>query len=238
VTQKVVGILGGMGPESTADLFHRIIHSTPVEREQDHLRIIIDNNPKVPNRTEALESGDTASAIAILNETARNLERAGAELIGIPCNTAHAFLTEIRASIRVPVLDMIDETARRARRELGEDTVIGLLATDGSLRTRLHHDALSRHGLSVVTPHGEAQPVVMEVIGTVKIHGVPNNGLEELAPAIDDVAHQGATALIAGCTEISLVLAAHPPELPWLDPLQILAERLVEEATGKLRSPR
>jgi aspartate racemase len=231
VTQKVVGILGGMGPESTADLFYRIIRSTPVEKEQDHLRIVIDNNPKVPNRTDVLESGDTDEAITILTATARNLERAGAELIGIPCNTAHAFLPEIRESIGVPVVDMIDEAARRARQDFGKEAVIGLLATDGTLRTRLYHDALSRHGVSVVTPRGEAQRTVMKVIGTVKLRGVSANGFEALAPAIEDVVHQGAGAIIAGCTEISLVLAVHPPELPWLDPLQVLAERLVAEAT-------
>lgn len=230
MTQKIVGILGGMGPESTADLFLRIIRATPAETEQDHLRVIIDNNPKVPNRTEALISGDTAPAISMLTATARNLERAGAQLIGIPCNTAHAFLPDIRGSVGVPVLDMIDETARRVRLDFGGSTVVGLLATDGTLRTRLHHQALERHGLEVVTPGRDAQRTVMEVIGEVKLGGVPADGLEKLAPAIEDVAGRGATAIVAGCTEISLVLSAQPPPLPWIDPLQVLAERLVEEA--------
>jgi aspartate racemase len=231
VTQKIVGILGGMGPESTADLYLRIIRSTPIEREQDHLRIVIDNNPKVPDRTEVLESGDTAGAIAMLTTSARILEVAGAELIGMPCHTAHAFLADIRAAVRVPVLDMIDETAQRARRDLGEGAIIGLVATNGTLRTRLHHDALARHGLGVVTPAAEAQQAVMDVIGGVKRRGVPRDGLQALAPAIDHVVGNGANAIIAGCTEISLVLAAHPPGLPWINPLQVLAERLVEEAT-------
>jgi aspartate racemase len=233
VTQKVVGILGGMGPQSTADLFLRIIRSTPIEKEQDHLRIVIDNNPKVPDRTEVLLSGDSGPAVSALTETARNLERAGAELIGMPCNTAHAFIAEIRSSVSVPVLDMIDETAKRARYDLGERAVLGLLTTDGTLRTRLYHDALSRQGVAVVIPGDEAQRAVMGVIAEVKHHGVPDTGLESLSPAIDDIAGQGATAVMAGCTEIALVLSDQPPTLAWLNPLQVLAERLIEEASHR-----
>jgi aspartate racemase len=231
--QKVVGILGGMGPESTADLLIRIIRATPIEKEQDHLRIIIDNNPKIPNRTEVLLSGDTGSTITALTETARNLERAGAELIGMPCNTAHAFLAEIRASVGVPVLDMIDEAAKRAQESFGSSNVMGLLATDGSCRSRLYHGALSRHGIAVVTPRSDAQRSVMEVSTRVKNHGVSSGCLESLHPAIDDLTARGASVLIAGCTEISLVLADQPPRLPWLDPLQVLAERLIEEARNE-----
>jgi aspartate racemase len=231
--QRVVGILGGMGPESTADLFLRIIRSTPIAREQDHLRIVIDNNPKIPDRTEVLLSGETEAAVAALSETARNLERAGAELIGMPCNTAHAFLAEIRASVGIPVLDMIDEAARRARTELGDQARVGLLTTDGTLRARLYHDALSRHGVAIVAPRDEAQRAVMAVLGEVKRRGVPADGLASLKPAIRDVTGQGATALIAGCTEITLVLDAQTPPLRWLNPLQVLAERLVEEAAGR-----
>ncbi len=126
---------------------------------------------------------------------------------------------------------MIDESARRARIEIGERAVPGLLTTDGTLQTRLYHDALSRHGITVVTPRAEAQRAVMGVIAEVKLRGVPDTALESLSPATDDFADQGATALVAGCTEIALVLGEQPPALPWLNPLQVLAERLIEEAS-------
>jgi aspartate racemase len=218
---------------STIDLFVRIVRATPVAREQDHLRILIDNNPKVPNRTEALRSGDTTPVRDALCETARNLERAGAELIGMPCNTAHAFLDEIRASVAIPVLDMVDEAAREARELFGERASIGVLATDGTLSTRLYSEALERHGLTAVEPGPEAQRVVMSVIGEVKIGDVSEACAERLAPAVEDLSARGASALIAGCTEISLVLARHLPRLRWLDPLQTLALALVTEATGQ-----
>lgn len=215
---------------STVDLFARVVRATPVETEEDHLRILIDNNPKIPNRTRALLSGDTAPARDALCETARNLERAGAELIGIPCNTAHAFLSDIRASVAVPVLDMVDEAARGAREQFGERAMVGLLATDGTLGARLYADALERHGLVAAEPDPEGQATVMDVIDEVKVRDVSEGCAERLEPVIETLSEQGAAGLIAGCTEISLVLARHSPRLPWLDPLQALAEALVSGA--------
>ena len=230
--QKIVGILGGMGPASTAELFLGIVRATPITREQDHLRIVVDNNPKVPDRTEVLRSGDTEPAIRELCATARNLERAGAELIGIPCNTAHAFLSEIREGVSIPVLDMIDEAAQEARRLSGEGAIVGLLATDGTLETRLYHDALERSGLAAVVPETESQERVMAVIYEGKRSGLSSNELAELAPAIGDLCRQGASVLMAACTEISLVFTRHSPELEWIDPLEVLARALVREAIG------
>ncbi len=231
--QKVVGVLGGMGPMSTADLFVKVVRATPVTREQDHLHILVDNNPKIPDRTEALRSGDTAPTRDALCETARNLERAGAELIGIPCNTAHAFLADIRASVTVPVTDMVDEAATRARARFGERAAVGLLATDGTLAAGLYRDALERHGLIAAEPGSDAQAIVMGVIDEVKIRHVSGGCAEKLEKAVEDLSGRGATCLIAGCTEISLVLSHHAPALPWLDPLQALADALVTEATGR-----
>lgn len=222
-----------MGPMSTADLFVRVVRATPVTREQDHLRILVDNNPKIPDRTEALRSGDTALVRAALCETARNLEQAGAELIGIPCNTAHAFLADIRTSVTVPVIDMVDEAAKQARERFGERSAVGLLATDGTLTAGLYRDALERHGLISAEPGADAQAIVMDVIDKVKVRHVSEGSRERIERVVEDLSGQGATCLIAGCTEISLVLAQGAPGLPWLDPLHALAEALVTEATGE-----
>jgi aspartate racemase len=232
MNHKTIGILGGMGPESTAALYLKIVRLTPITREQDHLRTIIDSNPTIPDRTEALRTGSTEAAISALIETARNLERAGAQLIGIPCNTAHAFLTEVRAAVGVPVVDMVGETARRARDAFGAGAAVGLLTTDGVHITRLYHNALADFRLNAVVPDAEAQSAVMRVIGGVKRSGVLEGHRVELAGLIRELGLRGATALLAGCTEISLVLSAHPPDLPWLDPLDVLAEALIRGASG------
>lgn len=230
--QKTIGILGGMGPESTAELLVWITRVTPAVREQDHFRVVIDSNPKIPNRTDALLSGDLREVIDALVETAENLERAGADVIGIPCNTAHAFLPDLRKAVAAPFVDMVEETARRAGEHFESGAAIGLLATDGTLRTRLYHEALERHGLvGIGPPTPGIQNAVMDALDTVKLHGVSEDAYRVLAVAVRDLAGEGVKALIAGCTEVSLVLHRHQPVLPWLDPLQVLAEALVREAS-------
>ena len=229
--QKTIGVLGGMGPEATAELLVWITRCTPAAREQDHLRVLIDSNPKIPNRTDALLSGNLDPVIEVLVGTARSLERAGAELIGIPCNAAHAFLTDVRRAIGIPVVDMVDETARRASELFEADAAVGLLATDGTLRSRLYHEALERYGLTGVGPPTPGvQNAVMDALDAVKLHGVSEDVYLALAIGVRDLVGHGVTGLIAGCSEASLVLRRHQPELPWLDSLQILAEALVREA--------
>jgi aspartate racemase len=229
----LVGVLGGMGPESTAELLVRITRCTPAKVEQDHLRVVIDSNPKIPNRTDALLSGETGPIIEALAQTALNLERAGAQIIGMPCNTAHAFLGDIRAAVGVPVVDMIGESALRALEFFGEGVTVGLLATDGTLRARLYHEALEEVGLVPLSPTVPGvQYAVMDALDAVKLHGVSEDAYSALGMAVRNLASEGATALIAGCTEASIVLERHTPDLPWLDPLQILAEALVREAIG------
>jgi aspartate racemase len=231
--QMKVGVLGGMGPESTAELLVRITRCTPVGVEQDHLRVIIDSNPKIPNRTDALLSGETGPIIEALGRTARNLEAAGAEIIGIPCNTAHAFLADVRAAVDVPVVDMVRETALRALETYGEGAIVGLLATDGTLRTRLYHEALEGVGLVPTAPSASGiQYAVMDALDAVKLHGVSEDASRALGAAVSRLQSEGATSLIAGCTEVSLILGRYSPKLPWLDPLQVLAEVLVREALG------
>ena len=233
MNEMIVGVLGGMGPESTAELLVRITRCTPAAVEQDYLRVICDSNPKIPNRTDSLLSGETGPIIEALAQTALNLEQAGAGIIGIACNTAHAFLADVRAAVSVPVLDMIGEAATRALAIYGEGTVVGLVATDGTLRTRLYHDALEGVGLVAMSPSATGiQYAVMDALESVKLHGPTEDAYGALGAAVRNLGSEGASAVIAACTEVSLVFERHPPDLPWLDPLQVLAEALVREAIG------
>jgi len=230
--QKTIGVLGGMGPEASAELLVWITRCTPAAKEQDHLRVLIDSNPKIPDRSDALLSGNFDPVIEAMSDTARSLERAGAEVIGIPCNAANAFLSDVRRAIAIPVVDMVDETARRASELFEANAAVGLLATDGTLRSRLYHEALERYGLAGVGPPTPGvQNAVMDALEAARLHGVSEDVYLALAIGVRDLVGHGVTALIAGSTEASLVLRRHQPELPWLDPLQILAEALVREAT-------
>lgn len=228
--EKIIGILGGMGPEATAGFFLRIIKGTPAKKDQDHLRIIIDNNPKIPERTSAI-LGKGKSPLKQLQETLRNLERAGAEIIAIPCNTAHYYYNELQASANVPIINMTSETAVYIDQNFPNIKKIGLLATAGTVKSGIYHKAIT--GLEVITPDDSEQEIVMNAIYGERgikagfTQGKPRNALLEVAKGL---INRGAEAIIIGCTEISLVLSQEDLPVPLIDALQVLAEAVIREA--------
>jgi len=136
--EKIIGILGGMGPEATIDLFYKIIKFTPAEKDQEHLRIIIDNNPKIPDRTNAI-LGTGKDPLPELITTAKNLEKAGADFIIMPCNTAHYFISKIQKNISIPILNMIQETANDVKRVFPDFKKVCLFASKGTYKTKLYN---------------------------------------------------------------------------------------------------
>lgn len=230
---KTIGILGGMGPEAACDLFLKVIRVTPllkgpIARDQDHLRVIIDSNPHIPDRiTAILNNGE--DPVPALQETARNLERAGAGLIAIPCNTAHYFWEEIQAAVRIPVLHMMEEVGREVALSFPGLRRAGLLGTCATVRTRLYDRVLNPLGVEVLVPESNAQAEVDRAILLIKAG--------ELAPAHDpllaaarELEREGAEALVLGCTEIPLVLRAEEVGVPLIDATWILAKAAVREA--------
>jgi aspartate racemase len=221
---KRVGILGGMGPEATADLFLKIIKATPAKKDQDHLRIIVDDNPQIPDRTAAILSGGE-DPTPYLVETARNLERAGAQFLVIPCNTAHYFHGEVSSAVSIPVLHMMRETAS----ELVKAGVksVGLLASDGTIKSGLYHKALLAVGIKVLVPRDNSE--VMAAIYSVK-SGEFTESTKKAKKAATDLIAEGAEAIIAGCTEIPLILRDGDLSKPVVDATQALARAAVREA--------
>ena len=144
--EKIIGILGGMGPEASADLYMRIIKATRVKKDQDHYRIIIDSNPKVPDRTPAI-LGTGPSPLPVMLETARNIQNAGADFIIMSCNTAHYFYRQLQDGLDIPVLHMIGLSAVDTAERLPLVRKAGLLATDGSYRKTFHrvHSKMYKH---------------------------------------------------------------------------------------------
>ncbi len=223
---KTIGIIGGMGPAATVELFRRIVALTPARRDQDHLRIIIDNNPRIPDRTAAI-LGKRESPLPLLIETARTLERAGAELLAMPCNTAHFYLSQLQAAIRVPVVDMIEETVRAVR-----ESRIGLLATDGTVKAEVYQRACAAHGVELVLPPPRDQRWLMEAIYGIKSGATParfENGMEDI---IGRLRARGIQGVIIGCTELSLITIERS-SIAVYDALDVLARRVVEVSRGR-----
>jgi len=226
---KIIGILGGMGPESTADFFLKIIKATPADKDQDHLRIIIDNNPKIPDRTLAL-LGRGESPLKEMIKTISNLEKTGVELIAIPCNTAHYYYDELQESTNVRIIDMISETAKYVRREFPNIKKIGLIATTGTIKVGIYHKAIKE--IEIITLGDNMQEKIMNAIyGEQGIKaGYRENNRSYILDAAQALVELRTEAIIMGCTEISLVLGQNDVPVPLIDPLQILAETVVREA--------
>ena len=227
--EKVVGVLGGMGPLATADFYTKLVRLTPARTDQDHLRVLIDSNPKIPDRTAGLQ-GRGPDPTPHLVATARALERAGAEVIVIPCNSAHAYLAAIRKSVRVPVLDIMEEVATRAAALTPRLRVVGLLATPGTTRARLYHRALESRGIAVLDPTPVEEARVVEAIKAVKAGNLGAATRERVRQTALALLHRGAEALVLGCTELPLVIGPQDAPVPVLDGTEILAAAAVREA--------
>ncbi len=228
--KKTIGILGGMGPLATVELFKRILALTPATRDQDHLRILIDNNPQIPDRTAAILGGGE-SPLPMMVQSARNLERAGADFLIIPCNTAHHWLSQLEEVVSIPVIDMVSETVAEVATNKPPLQTIALLATTGTIMTSLYQQALAEKDITVLVPTREEQGELMSVIYRIKARDYEVN--ESLQQTTKRLLDRGAQGLITGCTELSLVLKKEETVCPLFDPLSVLAQRAVARAKGR-----
>ncbi len=232
MVQKVIGILGGMGPEATLYLFEKIIRNTPAKCDQDHLRVIIDNNPKVPDRTRAiLENGE--DPVPMMLKSGQTLIQAGADFIIIPCISAHHFLDELKRKLSRPILSAFDAVAKRIVGDHPDIKTVGLMATNGSIQGGCFQKRLAEIGIQTQVPDEPYQRHVMSAIYSIK--GDPAGlARAENKTAIKHVAghliQNGCQGIIAGCTEIPLVLSPNDIEVPLFNPLLILAEAAIQEA--------
>ncbi len=227
--EKIIGILGGMGPEATIDLFYKIIKFTPAEKDQDHLRIIIENNPKIPDRTAAI-LGKGEDPLPALQESARSLEKAGADFIIIPCNTAHYFLSSIQKSVKIPVLNMIEEAVKETQQRIFPIQKVGLLASIGIYKTEIYHQHFRKFNIEVISPEEKDKEEVMKVIYAVKAGNLSNEVKGNILKIAQKLIDKGAEAIIAGCTEIPLILKEGEVSVPIIDPTQVLAKAAVQKA--------
>jgi aspartate racemase len=228
---KVVGVIGGMGPAATLDFQARLLAATPASRDQDHLRVIVDCNPRLPDRNLAL-AGEGPSPGPALAAMARGLELAGAEVLVMPCNTAHAFADDIRAAVAIPFLCLVEATADAAAAKAAPGAMVGVLAVDGCRRAGLYEAALAARGLDPVGLEAADQAAFMRLIYAIKAGDTGPDvgaGMARLAGALRDA---GATVVIAACTEIPLVLDPSGLGVPLIDSAAVLVDRTLACALG------
>jgi aspartate racemase len=217
----VVGVIGGMGPLATVDLFHLLVKLTPADKDWNHLHIIVDDNPRIPSRSRAILF-DEASPAPYMVEGAKRLVAMGAGVIAVPCNSASHFLAPARAAVTVPILDPVGATVAAVRaRGVAKPFVLGGMVT--------HRADLYRE-VSAMRPTDSEQDVVAALIDTLK-HGDTSAGV--VARTQDVIAAglaRGADSVILGCTEFGLIADALSANVPVFNSNQLLAEQTVAMA--------
>ncbi|SEH03655.1 aspartate racemase [Nonomuraea solani] len=208
----------------------KLISTTPATGDQDHLRTVIWSDPTIPDRTEALLGSGPDPTPWLLNG-GRVLREAGATVIAIPCNTAHAFVPRIAGHVGLPIVHMIGEVAGHLSALTPRVHTAGLLATTGTVRAGLYQEWLDRAGIRLVLPEAASQHgEVMAAIRAVKAGARDDTTTDLLARAARRLTEQGAQTVIAGCTEIPLGLPADAVDVPLVDPALVLARALVRRA--------
>ncbi len=231
--QKTVGVIGGMGPEATVDFMARVLMFTEGQDDQDHARMLVDNNPKVPSRQLAL-LGDGEDPGPTMAAMARGLEAAGADFLVMPCNTAHAFADAIAVAVSIPLVSIIELTVAACA---GHAT-LGLLATRGCLEARVYQDAFVAAGRELVLPDDGELAKFTELIRVIKAGDRSSGVAARMQSLAEAQVARGATAIVAGCTEITLVLAPDMLNVPLVSSTDELARMTAAICAGRSELPR
>ncbi|MBO1073430.1 cysteate racemase [Roseomonas marmotae] len=234
MTEKMLGVLGGMGPLASAQFMLRLTLLTPAERDQDHIPAVLWSDPRVPDRTAA-RLGDGESPLPWLRRGVAGLEAAGAGAIAIPCNTAHGWYEELRTGTDLPILHIVDAAAEDLARQGIRSGRIGVMGTAATLAMRLYQPRLEALGYEVIVPDAaEMESLVSPGIALVKANKVAQ-AYAPLAEAAGNLRARGAAAVVLGCTEIPLGIQAGPHAeigLPLVDTIDALALSAIRWARG------
>ena len=233
--EKVIGILGGMGPAATLDCFGKIIANTAAKRDADHLRVVMDSNPTIPDRIAAI-LGDGASPVPALLAGCRGLEKAGADFIIIPCVTVHFFLPQLQADSPLPILSIFDAVAEAIQADLPGARTVGLMGTRATVASGLIQKRLAEDKIHTLVPDSVHQSKVVAAIKDIKDSQPPRtrraitSDLIDAAASLINAKPDGAEAIVAGCTEIPLALSQKDLPVPYFDSLTILARAAIRYA--------
>ena len=231
-SMKTLGVIGGLGPMATAYFMQLVIEMTEAASDQEHFPMIVYSMPQIPDRTKFLLGQSQDNPLGPIVKCGDALQRDGADVVAIPCITAHALHEEIQKGVEIPVIHAIKECVTYLK-ERGIERV-GLEATDGTVQTAVFQKELETAGIEVVLPGKEGQAKVMEIIyGNVKA-GIPVN-MEAFMEVEKELREAGAQVIILGCTELSMVKRDYTLPDIYLDALEVLARAAVLNC-GKLRA--
>ncbi|WP_418276722.1 aspartate/glutamate racemase family protein [Isoptericola jiangsuensis] len=231
-----VGVIGGVGPLATAYFLQRVVQLTAAERDQDHVDLLVLNHATIPDRTDFVLGRSTADPGPVLADDARRLERFGVSFVVMPCNTAHYFTQQVLDAISVPFVSIVEVTVAAVRRRAPGSTRVGLLATAGTVASRVYDDAFAAHGIEVLTPDDADQAEVNRVIyDQVKAgHRADADALRGVAARLVE---RGADVVVLGCTELSVAAVDHGmlDEDPFCDSMDELVRATILRSGHQVR---
>ena len=225
---KKIGVIGGMGPMASQLFYKMVTEHTVASKDQDHVQLIVFSDSGMPDRTGAILSGRLDEPRERLLKDAKLLESCGCEALCVTCNTAHFFVDLIKDDVDVPFIHMIDETAKRMA-EKHPGGKIGIMATDGTVKTELYQKALKKYGLTPFAPRDNVQKLVMH-----EIYDCIKAGKRYDASAWADIENEykeaGCDSVLLACTELSVIKADENLSDWYTDPMLILCEKVIEFA--------
>ena len=205
---KKLGVIGGMGPEATSFYYARVIARTKAESDQEHINMIILSHATMPDRTQAILTGNKLPFLKAITQDARDLEMLGVENIAIPCNTSHYFLEDIQKSTSVPIINMVEESVRYVVEAHPKVKKIGIMGTDGTMQAKTYHRACEKFGITPVVP-GEA--------------------------CQKDLKAKGCDAVILACTEISVFKEYYQVPADCMDAMDVLVRESIIRSGAEYR---
>ena len=223
--KKSIGIVGGMGPLATADLFRKIVQSTKAEGDNGHIRVFMDCNPAIPDRTAAILGGGV-SPVPEMQAAVRSMISCGADVLVMPCNTAHHYLPQLQAMTDTPFISILEATAAACAARFPGRTA-ALLGTVGTYLTGIYDDPLRAAGVPYIIPDDAQRETLMQVIYAVKAGADMAPLKADLEGLLDALRQQGAEYFILGCTELPVAAEALQLDGPFVDPTQELAEAAI-----------
>ena len=231
MSEQVVGVIGGMGPEATVDFLHRLVARTPARDDADHLRVLVDNNPKIPSRIAALIDGTGEDPTPVLCDMARGLQAQGADFLVMPCNTAHYYLPAIARSVSIPVLDMVQLAIQKL--SVVKPRRVGMLASPAVRKVGLYKARMEQAGLHALFPEPQDENVLLGIIKAVKAGRLDDKRRQDYSKVAGNLLSGGADALLVACTEFSVIGPPAGVTASVVDALDVLVEATIATARGE-----
>lgn len=230
-SDKVAGVIGGMGPAATVDFMSRVMNATPAGDDQQHVRMLVDHNPRIPSRQRAMR-GEGESPGPTIAKMASRLQDAGANFLVMPCNLAHAWQADIEAASDIPFFSIVELSVQSALLRSGDDSPIGLMTTPGCFAAGLYQQALASSGRQLVLQTADELATTMALVERIKSGDLSDDVASAMQAEADKLLARGARVLIAACTEFPLVLDESMFDGAFVSSTDELAKKTVAVALG------